>query len=82
MDDTVQWCDFGLDEVLMTELHRVGDLHCTCGLMYNSVTTVVLECRFYVPTRCTAEVPLVSCWCLSVCNDVAPERSNRCRVMI
>ena len=44
----------------MTELYRVGDLHCTCGLRYNGVATVVLECRSYVPNRCTAEVPLLS----------------------
>ena len=43
MDDTVHWCDFRLGEVLMTELYRVGDLHCTGGLNYNGVAMVVLE---------------------------------------
>ena len=57
MDDTVHWCDFRLGEVLMTELYRVGYLHRTGGLSYNGVETVVLECRSYVPTRCTVEVP-------------------------
>ena len=57
MDDTVHWCDFRLGEVLMTELYRVGDLYRMGGLSYTGVATVVLECRTYVPTRCTEEVP-------------------------
>ena len=43
MDNTVHGCDFGLSEVLMTELHRVGDLYCACGFIHNGVAAVVLE---------------------------------------
>ena len=82
MENTVHGCDFGLSEVLMTELHRVGDLYCTCGFSHNSVAAVVLECHPHIPNRCAAEVPRVSCPCFSVCDDVAPKRDDGCSVII
>ena len=82
MDNTVHGCDFGLSEVLMTELHRVGDLYCTCGFSHNGVAAVVLEWDSHIPTRCATEVPRVSCLCFSVCDDVAPERADECGVVI
>ena len=66
----------------MTELHRVGDLYCTCGFIHNGVEAVVLECHSYIPTRCAAEVPRVSCPCFSVCDDVASKRADGCGVII
>ena len=82
MENTVHGCDFGLSEVLMTELHRVSDFYCACGFIHNGVAAVVLECHSHILTRCAAEVPIVSCPCFSVCDDVANERADRCGVII
>ena len=82
MDNTAHGCDFGLSEVLMTELRCVGNLYCMCGFSHNGVAAVVLECHSHIPTRCTAEVPRVSCPCFSVCDDVAPKRADGCGVII
>ena len=82
MDNTVHGCDFGLSEVLMTELHRVGDLYCACGFSQNGVSEVVLECHSYIPTRCAAEFPRVSCPCFDVCDDFAPGRDDGCSIII
>ena len=82
MDDTVHGCGFGLSEVLMTELHHVGYLYCTCGFSHNGVAAVVLVCHSHIPTCCAAEVPRLSCPVFSVCVDVAPKRADGCSVII
>ena len=82
MDNTVHGCDFGLSEVLITELHRVGDLYYACGFSHNSVAEVVLECHSHILTRCATEVPSVSCPCFYVFDDVAPKRADGCSVII
>ena len=82
MDNTVHGREFGLIEVLMTELHHVGDLYCVCGFSQNSVAAVVLEFHSPIPNQCAAEVPRISCPCFSVCDDVAPERADGCSVII
>ena len=82
MDNTVHGCDFGLSEVLMTELHIVRDLYCACGFSHYVVVAVVLECHSHIPTRCAAKVPRFSCPCFSVCDDVAPKRPDGCSVII
>ena len=82
MDNTVHGCDSGLSEEMMTELHRVGYLYCTCGFSHNGVAVVVLECHSHIPTRCAAEVPRVSCPCFFMCDDVAPKRADGCSVIV
>ena len=82
MDNTVHGCDCGLSEVLMTELHCVGDLYCACGFSHNIVAEVVLECHSHIPTRCAAEVPIVSCPYFYVCDDILPKRDDGCSVTI
>ena len=67
---------------MMTELYCVGGLYCACGFCHNGVAALVLECYSHIPTRCTAEVPRVSCPGFSVCDDVTPKRADGCCVVI
>ena len=82
MDNAVHGCDGGLGDVMMYELHCVGDLCCTGGFCHNCVAAVVLQRYTNIPSGCTAEVPRMSCPCLFVCNYVTSKGYNGCGVII
>ena len=82
MENAVHWCDCGLGEMMMSEFYCVGDLGRLGGFCHNCVASVVLERYTDIPVSCTAEVPLVSCPGIFVCDYVAAERSDCCSVVI
>ena len=82
MDNAVHGCDGGMGEIMMSELHCVGDLCCVGGFCQNCVAAVVMQCYTNIPDGCTAEVPRISCPCLFVCDCVTSEGSNGCSVII
>ena len=82
MDNVVHWCDCGICEVMMSYFYCFGDLGRLGGFCHNYVAPVVMERYTSIPAGCTAEVPLLSCPGLFVCDYVAAERSDWCSVII
>ena len=82
MDSVVHGCDGGLGEVVMSELHCVGDLCRAGGFCHNCVASLVFQRYTNIPARCTAEVPIMSCPYLFVCDYVTPEGSDGCSITI
>ena len=82
MDNAVHGCDGGLGEVIMPELHCVGYLCCAGGFCHNCVAALVLQRYTDIPSRCTAEVPIISCTCFFVCNYVTSKGPDGCSVII
>ena len=82
MENEVHGCDGGLGEVMMSELHCVRDLCRSGGFCYNYVAEVVLQRYTNIPSVCIAEVPIMSCPCLFVCDYVTSGGSDGCSVII
>ena len=82
MEKAVHECEGGLGEVMMSELHCVGYLCRSGEFCHNCVAAVVLQRYTKIPAGCTAEVPIMSCPCLFVCDYVTSEGSEGCSVII
>ena len=82
MDNVVHGRAGGMGEVMMSELHCVGDLCRLGGFCHNCVAVVVLQRYTNIPSGCTAEVPRMSCPCLFVQDYVTSEGSDGCSVII
>ena len=82
MENAVHGCDGGLGEVMMSELHCVGDLCRAGAFCHNCVAAVVLQRYTNIPASCTTEVSRMSCPCLFVCDYVTSKVSYGCSVII
>ena len=82
MDNVVHGYEGGLGEVMMPELHCVGDLCRTGGFCHNCVAEVVLQRCTNIPSSCPAEVLIMSCPCIFVCNYVTSKGSDGCSVIL
>ena len=82
MENVVHCCGCGLGEVSMSEFYYVIYLGRSGGFCHNCVTLVVLKRYTNIPAICAAEVLLVSCPSLFVCNYVTSKWSDWCSVVI
>ena len=82
MDNAVHGCDVGLGEVMMPKFHCVRYLCRMVSFCHNCVAAVVLQRYTNIPSRCTAEVPRMSCPCLFVCDYVTTKGPDGCSVTV
>ena len=82
MENAFHGCDCGLGEVIMSELHRVGDLCRSGGFCHNCGAEVVLQRYTNIPAGCASEVPRMSCPCLFVCDYVTSKGSDGFSIII